>query len=62
MEEIFNRENEENPHQECPEEYTVGGYMPVEIDDTLGANRKYTVVRKLGYGHFSTVWLCHNNM
>ena len=33
----------------------VGGYHPVQIGDLL--NGKYHVVRKLGWGHFSTVWL-----
>lgn len=23
-------------------------------------NSRYTVLRKLGWGHFSTVWLCHD--
>lgn len=33
-----------------------GGYHPVQIGDIY--NRKYCVIRKLGWGHFSTVWLC----
>ncbi|KAK2151332.1 hypothetical protein LSH36_367g05052 [Paralvinella palmiformis] len=33
-----------------------GGYHPVKIGD-LFSNR-YHVIRKLGWGHFSTVWLC----
>ncbi|KAK7001728.1 SRSF protein kinase 2, partial [Halocaridina rubra] len=37
-------------------EYGVGGYHPVKIGD-LFYNR-YHVIRKLGWGHFSTVWLC----
>lgn len=23
-------------------------------------NNRYTVLKKLGWGHFSTVWLCHD--
>ena len=34
----------------------LGGYHPVEIGDVY--NGKYKVIRKLGWGHFSTVWLC----
>jgi serine/threonine protein kinase len=34
--------------------YRPGGYHPVHIGDTLS---KYTVLHKLGYGGFSTVWL-----
>ena len=33
-----------------------GGYHPVKIGDLF--NNRYHVIRKLGWGHFSTVWLC----
>jgi serine/threonine-protein kinase SRPK3 len=38
------------------EDYCKGGYHPVHIGDSFSDGR-YTVVRKLGWGHFSTVWL-----
>ncbi|KIM49939.1 hypothetical protein M413DRAFT_439057 [Hebeloma cylindrosporum] len=38
------------------EDYCKGGYHPVKIGDTFSDDR-YVVVRKLGWGHFSTVWL-----
>lgn len=38
------------------EDYVKGGYHPVHIGDTFSEGR-YVVVRKLGWGHFSTVWL-----
>ncbi|MEQ2252287.1 hypothetical protein ILYODFUR_020215 [Ilyodon furcidens] len=41
---------------EDPREYCYGGYHPVQIGDTF--NRRYQVVSKLGWGFFSTVWLC----
>uniref|UniRef100_A0A8C9SP84 non-specific serine/threonine protein kinase n=1 Tax=Scleropages formosus TaxID=113540 RepID=A0A8C9SP84_SCLFO len=34
----------------------LGGYHPVKIGDLF--NGRYHVIRKLGWGHFSTVWLC----
>ena len=34
----------------------AGGYHPVKIGDLF--NNRYHVIRKLGWGHFSTVWLC----
>ncbi|KAI4524606.1 kinase-like protein [Schizophyllum commune Loenen D] len=37
-------------------DYCQGGYHPVYIGDTFSHGR-YIVVRKLGWGHFSTVWL-----
>ncbi|GAB5355868.1 hypothetical protein AAMO2058_000241900 [Amorphochlora amoebiformis] len=41
--------------QEDEVDYRLGGYHPVQIGDVY--NGKYTVHRKLGAGHFSTVWL-----
>lgn len=38
------------------EDYVKGGYHPVHLGDTFSDGR-YIVVRKLGWGHFSTVWL-----
>jgi len=42
--------------QEDPKDYVKGGYHPVKIGDLF--HNRYHVVRKLGWGHFSTVWLC----
>jgi len=42
--------------QETSSEYAKGGYHPVEIGDFY--HNRYHVIRKLGWGHFSTVWLC----
>ena len=39
------------------ERYRPGGYHPVLLGDKFCAGR-YEVVYKLGYGGFSTVWLC----
>lgn len=46
-----------SPHdEEDVEDYREGGYHPLNIGDTFKDGR-YVVVRKLGWGHFSTVWL-----
>ncbi|XP_031630496.1 SRSF protein kinase 3-like [Contarinia nasturtii] len=42
--------------QEDDTQYCRGGYHPVVIGDVF--DDRYRVVRKLGWGHFSTVWLC----
>jgi len=42
------------------EDYVKGGYHPVHIGDSFSDGR-YTVVRKLGWGHFSTVWLAKDD-
>ncbi|KAI0060910.1 kinase-like protein [Artomyces pyxidatus] len=41
------------------EDYCKGGYHPVHIGDSFSDGR-YIVVRKLGWGHFSTVWLARD--
>ncbi|XP_077411220.1 uncharacterized protein LOC144040693 [Vanacampus margaritifer] len=46
----------DDEEQEDPSDYCTGGYYPVTIGDLF--NGRYHVVRKLGWGHFSTVWLC----
>nr|CAD7401739.1 unnamed protein product [Timema cristinae] len=51
--EYFSSDEEE---QEDPEDYCKGGYHPVRIGDFFQG--RYHVTRKLGWGHFSTVWLC----
>ncbi|KAL7489239.1 hypothetical protein ACHAW6_014869 [Cyclotella cf. meneghiniana] len=35
--------------------YKVGGYHPVKIGEVY--NQRYVVIKKLGWGHFSTVWM-----
>ena len=40
--------------------YKKGGYHPVLIGDVYCAGR-YIIERKLGWGHFSTVWLATDN-
>ncbi|KAG6915029.1 hypothetical protein DXG01_013841 [Tephrocybe rancida] len=41
------------------EDYVKGGYHPVKLGDAFSEGR-YVVVRKLGWGHFSTVWLARD--
>nr|XP_043614193.1 serine/threonine-protein kinase SRPK-like [Erigeron canadensis] len=48
---------------EGTEEYRRGGYHAVKVGDTF-KNSRYVVQSKLGWGHFSTVWLAwdtHNS-
>lgn len=39
----------------CLYSFHLGGYHHVKVGDLY--NGKYHVIRKLGWGHFSTVWL-----
>lgn len=42
--------------QEDPGDYKKGGYHPVTVGDKFKDGR-YMALQKLGWGHFSTVWL-----
>ncbi|KGO78238.1 hypothetical protein PITC_036060 [Penicillium italicum] len=43
---------------EWVEDYRPGGYHPVVLGDVF--NHQYKVIRKLGEGSYSTVWLAHD--
>ena len=43
--------------EEALKDYCPGGYHPTFIGEKYGRNEEYLIVRKLGWGHFSTVWL-----
>lgn len=51
---------ENTADEEDSEDYCKGGYHPVTVGEKFN-NGRYTVVRKLGWGHFSTVWLSRDN-
>lgn len=44
-------------------DYKIGGYHPIHVGEIL--LDRYVIIQKLGWGHFSTVWLTkdlkHNN-
>jgi len=37
------------------DDYNVDGYHPAHIGEIIDS--KYVILKKLGWGHFSTVWL-----
>lgn len=45
--------------EEDLEDYRKGGYHSVAIGDKF-SNGRYVIIRKLGWGHFSTVWLARD--
>ncbi|KAI9511789.1 kinase-like protein [Russula earlei] len=47
--------------EESPADYNNGGYLQVKLSDPFKDGR-YTIVRKLGWGHFSTVWLAKDSL
>lgn len=44
--------------EEGPDVYHPGGFHPVQLREVYGG--KYEILRKLGYGLYSTVWLVKN--
>ncbi|KAI0476934.1 serine protein kinase [Xylaria cf. heliscus] len=44
---------------EWVEDYRPGGYHPVHLGDLFN-NGQYKIIRKLGNGSYSTVWLAHD--
>lgn len=48
----------ESPDEEDPRMYRPGGYHPVSIGETY--DDRYRVLRKLGWGEYSTVWLARD--
>jgi serine/threonine-protein kinase SRPK3 len=54
-------EAEHTADEEDSEDYCKGGYHPVQVGEEY-KDGKYTIVRKLGWGHFSTVWLSRDNV
>lgn len=63
---IFNPTSQTTRHPtprqtiEEPDFYKPGGYLHVSLGDTFDSSA-YTVLRKLGYGQYSTVWLAQNS-
>ncbi|KAF2884397.1 hypothetical protein ILUMI_21776 [Ignelater luminosus] len=40
------------------EDYEPGGFMPVTQWQGIGPNNRFKIIRKLGFGTYSTVWMC----
>ncbi|EGR29242.1 serine protein kinase, putative [Ichthyophthirius multifiliis] len=53
--EVQEEEEENDSEDEGIEDYNTGGYHPVHIGEVI--NKRYVIIQKLGWGHFSTVWL-----
>lgn len=49
-------EEDWSEEEEDAKDYCRGGYHPIHVGDVFH-NGRYRVTRKLGWGHFSTVWL-----
>lgn len=47
-----------NIENEPMSKYKVGGYYPVSVGELF--NNKYRIIKKLGWGAFSTVWLAYD--
>jgi serine/threonine-protein kinase SRPK3 len=54
----FRRAADRFREEECPDDYESGQFYPVRIGDVF--NDRYEVIRKLGMGSYSTVWLSND--
>jgi len=59
-EESDQSEYESQEKAEDFEDYKIDGYHPVVLGELF--NGKYQAIQKLGWGHFSTVWLVNERM
>jgi hypothetical protein len=50
----FFNEQDSSEDEGMPD-YKIGGYHPVHVGEIL--LDRYVIIQKLGWGHFSTVWL-----
>ena len=50
--------NESSDSDEGEDGYKQGGYHPVSIGEVY--HERYVILRKLGWGHFSTVWMVYD--
>ena len=48
-------DQEHEDEDEGIEDYKLGGYHTVHVGEVI--NNRYVVIQKIGWGHFSTVWL-----
>ena len=48
-------DNQDSSEDEGMPDYKIGGYHPVHVGEIL--LDRYIIIQKLGWGHFSTVWL-----
>ena len=50
-------EDEDSEHEDV-KEHCKEGYHPVFVGETL--EKRYLILKKLGFGAFSTVWFAHD--
>jgi serine/threonine-protein kinase SRPK3 len=48
-------EDDDSSQDEGMPDYKLGGYHPIHVGEIL--LDRYVIIQKLGWGHFSTVWL-----
>ena len=41
---------------------SLSGYATIRLQERLGPHRQYEILRKLGFGAFSTTWLARDHM
>lgn len=54
LDESFYSDDDSSEDEGMPD-YKIGGYHPIHVGEIL--IDRYVIIQKLGWGHFSTVWL-----
>ena len=52
---LYSYEDQDSSEDEGMPDYKIGGYHSVHVGEVL--LDRYVIIQKLGWGHFSTVWL-----
>ena len=52
---MFSLDLSDSSEDEGMPDYKIGGYHPVHVGEVFA--HRYIAIQKLGWGHFSTVWL-----
>jgi hypothetical protein len=55
----FYQDSDSSEDEGLPD-YKIGGYHPVHVGEVF--KDRYVVIQKLGWGHFSTVWLAKDKL
>ena len=55
---LFRFADSDQSEDEGIADYKIGGYHPIHVGEIMV--ERYVIVQKLGWGHFSTVWLARD--
>lgn len=54
--------NNDKAEMEDIKNYESNGFMPIKLYQEIGPNNRFKIIRKLGFGTYSTVWMCKDEL